>query len=98
MQTSGALYGKQPKEASQMVKRYDMREFDHSIERYEDGSLVSYDDYAALAERCERLEAALRNLADSADDVGDGYNTSSMDDYIAVARGLLSGSSGGKNG
>lgn len=43
-----------------MVKRYDMRDFDHSIERYEDGGLVSYEDYVALAERCERLEASLR--------------------------------------
>lgn len=45
-----------------MVKRYDMREFDHSIEKYEDGSLVSYDDYASLAERCERLEQLVRAI------------------------------------
>lgn len=43
-----------------MVKRYDMRDFDHSIERYEDGGLVSYEDYVALAERCERLSFELQ--------------------------------------
>lgn len=69
-----------------MVKRYDMREFDHSIEQYEDGSLVSYADYAALAERCERLEASLELMIAA---VKVGANKPTPDDEDAGAWGLI---------
>lgn len=77
-----------------MAKRYDMREFDHSIELYEDGSLVSYDDYAAISERCERLEAALRDARDELaayeqELTGETYNNPKLN-------ALLSESSGAK--
>jgi hypothetical protein len=45
-----------------MVKRYSVY-LPHyetgEIEEMQDGEYVQYTDYAALAERCERLEAAL---------------------------------------
>jgi hypothetical protein len=76
-----------------MVKRYDMREFDHSIEIYEDGSMVSYDDYAALAERCERLEVALRMARDHLLML---YPTAEGDDFLVdTVVAALSPSSGG---
>jgi phosphoenolpyruvate-protein kinase (PTS system EI component) len=55
MQTSGALYGKQPKEASQMVKRFE--DISYGMAQRADGHYVLHEDYAALAERCERLES-----------------------------------------
>jgi hypothetical protein len=64
----------------------------------ESGAWVDYVDYAALAERCKRMEDALRELADSADSAAHGYNTSLMDQAIDLARTLISGSSGGKDG
>ena len=78
-----------------MVKRYDMREFDDCIERYEDGSLVSYADYAALAERCERLEAALRMAREELGGLPHslGYDFTHLPKIDAA----LSGSSGGKD-
>lgn len=88
-----------------MVKRYDLTMCYFAsgagvpdMEESEHGDYVEHGDYAALAERCKRMEEALRELADSADSVAHGYNTSLMDQAIDLARTLLSGSSGGKDG
>lgn len=43
-----------------MVKRYWWTE--DGMDDFERGEYVSYDDYAALAERCERLEAEVSGL------------------------------------
>lgn len=55
-----------------MVKRYRATgDYAYPCEEDAAGSLVDYDDYAALAERCERLEAMnvrLRNEIRDADD------------------------------
>ena len=50
-----------------MVKRYWWVE--DGMEEFERGDFVFYPDYAALAERCERLEAALRDILRANDDV-----------------------------
>ena len=44
-----------------MVKRYDQWHHRDAIDEMENGDYVLHSDYAALAERCKRLEAALRN-------------------------------------
>ena len=55
-----------------MVKRYDLTMCYFAsgagvpdMEESEHGDYVEHGDYAALAERCERLEGALRELADA---------------------------------
>jgi hypothetical protein len=62
--------------------------------------MVMYDDYAALAERCERLEAALRSLRSMcADNLELGAEGPAYwEDCGDVINEALSGSSGGKDG
>lgn len=45
-----------------MVKRYDQYHHRDGIDEMENGDYVLHSDYAALAERCERLEGALKSL------------------------------------
>ena len=58
-----------------MVKRYFNKSGLPLVSR-DDGAWVKYTDYAALAERCERLEAALRRIAtmNAAYDSDYGFN------------------------
>lgn len=52
-----------------MVKpyRYMVNWHNQEVEEDEDGDLVEWIDYQELAERCERLEAALRGVIAEAD-------------------------------
>ena len=44
------------------VLRYDKRDFDHSIEVYEDGHYVAYSDYAALLAKSAAYEALVAEI------------------------------------
>ena len=96
-----------------MVKRYSLQhhaEGAHHLRLDDTGSLVGYADYADLAERCERLEGALRQAEialrqyEVKIDWEWGDCTQRLEDEdgwgdeIMLARELLSGSSGGKDG
>lgn len=75
-----------------MVSRYDVVWSNTD----EAGDFVSYADYAALAERCERLEAALRELADAFDCRMTDWENADFHEEYRNAIALLSGSNGGK--
>jgi hypothetical protein len=92
-----------------MVKRYYCSNMIGECEvPHEDGDFVEYTDYAALAERCERLEGAadkalkamniIWKLKDRDDDyIYDEMGSQLSGGYFAL-RDALSGSSGGKDG
>jgi hypothetical protein len=50
-----------------MVKRYDQHDRHEPIEEMANGEYVKHTDYDDLAERCERLEGALRGVIAEAD-------------------------------
>jgi hypothetical protein len=105
-----------PKEASQMVKRYTLNVYGkrfwnpgddgeceyHFAEKIPQGrySIILESEADALAERCERLEGALRHCENMLMkfDINriDGEEIS--DETLGVIRSALSGSSGGKDG
>ena len=85
---------KQPKEASQMVKRYWWTE--DGMDDFERGEYVKHDDYAALAERCERLEGALRGMVSIHDSVTMGQEIERREEWLPKARSALAESNGGK--
>lgn len=109
MQTSGALYGKQPKEASQMGTKF-YKVGDETITVDPEARLIIFSDpidlnvqvseiladRERLAERCERLEAALRmareELAGLPRSLGYEFT------HLPKIDEALSGSSGGKDG
>ena len=82
-----------------MVKRWDFHDDLNGMRDFRNGRYVLFSDYDALAERCERLEAALLWYA-----LGDNYyaqpgaGNPALTDSGNIAREALSGSSGRKDG
>lgn len=74
-----------------MVKRYWWAE--DGMAEFERGDFVPYPDYLALAERCERLEAALRDVLGWIPN-GGAWHTEAPMKSIQNARDLLSVSDG----
>ena len=83
-----------------MVKRYNpVRQHGGCIMvEYEDGEYVRHREHAALAKRCERLEGALRELADAFECRMTDWENAEFHEEYRNAIALLSGSSGGKDG
>lgn len=74
----------------------------HFAEKIPEGrySIILESDADALAERCERLEAALRGVVHDCQLGADKYGMSEhgVQDIIRRLESVLSGSSGGKDG
>lgn len=78
-----------------MVKRYNpVRQHGGCIMvEYEDGEYVRHREHAALAERCERLEAALRDARDELaayeqDLTGETYNNPKLNALLSESSGV----------
>jgi hypothetical protein len=101
-----------PKEDSRMVKRYDLTMCYVAagagvpdVEESEYGDYVEHGDYAALAERCERLEGAASVAIEAMEDIWklkgreDDYIYDEMGSQLShgyfMLRAALSPSSGG---
>ena len=78
-----------------MVKRWDFYDDLNGMRDFRNGRYVLFSDYNTLAERCERLEAALRDVIGWVP-FGDSWHTGDPAAAVKRARDLLSGSSGGK--